>query len=108
MLDHSFQLDYSPRAQQHRKAFDRTLLCLSTCKLKIEETYTYLFDRACVLQIESLMKRDVGWDDLQLQGRLYAYLREDRATFQSTVHNLHQNLAYFRGKLGIADDFMVS
>lgn len=54
------------------------------------------------------MKRDVGWDDLQLQGRLYAYLQEDRATFQSTVHTLQQNLAYFRGKLGIADDFMVS
>lgn len=54
------------------------------------------------------MKRDAGWDELQLHGKLHAYLKEDQATFQSTVHALQKNLAYFRRKLAITGDSMVS
>jgi hypothetical protein len=103
----SIQFQRSAVAQQHILVFNKTLLSLGSCKLKTEEAYTNILDRACVPQIESLIKRDTAWDDLQLQAKLRVCLKEDWKPFRETLQALQQNLSYFKRKLGISEDFMV-
>jgi hypothetical protein len=65
----------------------------------VEGTYTQLLERACVPKIQSLMKRDVGWEDLQLQSKLRSHLKDDWVDFGKTVQRLHEQLSYFKRKL---------
>lgn len=53
------------------------------------------------------MKRDAGWEDLQLQAKLRAYLKDDFIGFRKAIYRLEQNLSYFKEKLSIKDNFLV-
>jgi hypothetical protein len=47
------------------------------------------------------MKRDAGWQDLQLQSKLRSFLQDDWVDFRKTVEGLEHNLSYFKRKLSI-------
>jgi len=101
------QLRDLPQAERHVFNFNKTLLLLGSCKLRIEETYTQILERACIPKAESLMKRDASWEDLQVQAKLRAYLKDDLVGFKKTINALEQNLGYFKRKLSIKDNFLV-
>jgi hypothetical protein len=83
------------------------VLSLGACKLKMEEMCTLLLENASVPHIKSLMKRNTGWDDLQLQAKLKENLKEDWAPFRDAVNALNLNFSYLKRKLAIPDGFMV-
>ncbi|KAK4208982.1 hypothetical protein QBC37DRAFT_451409 [Rhypophila decipiens] len=95
-----------PGFQEYNLVFNKTILRLGSCKLRIEEAYTQLLERLDAPRIESLMKRNMGWDDLQLQTKLRIYMKDDWPRFQKTVSELERNLSYFKGKMSINGNFL--
>jgi len=96
------QIAESPVHEEHLLSFNKTILNLGSCKLKTEQIYIHLMERACIPKVESLMKRDAGWEDLQLHSRLRIYLKDDWESFKEAIDCLGGHLGYFKRKLSIS------
>lgn len=99
--------DFPVNAQRHILVFNKTLLRLGSCKLQIEAAFTSLLERMSAPQIETLMKRDLCWDDLQLQTKLRLYLQDDWFKFRKIVCDLEKRLSYFKEKMAIKGNVLV-
>lgn len=88
--------------------FDKTIMRLVSGKVRLWHAYTQLQNGLFIPHIESLMDDDRGWNDLHLQAKLQEYLKEDGIRFREVIPYLEQNLDYFRSKLSVAENFLVS
>ena len=89
-------------------AFNKTISRLLSSKMQLWDAYTQLLDRLFILQTKSLMDHNRGWDDLQLQAKLQEHLKDDWVWFREVTVHLEQNLDYFRSKLSVTENFLVS